>query len=396
MMLKKLDELDVRIEKFYNPVLFLFICMLFAFYEYRIIVSAVFIIIFLYYFVRKNSYFSLFTLWNILFIALCGFSLLWSYNTAQTYIETRIMIELAIISNLIIAFIDNKEKLVSLYKYLVGAGVVLIIRLAYEFPLNTWLSGRLGSTGDFNPNKIGLYLTISALCTFHFALIKNKKWFYVLFSIFTVVIVLTGSRKAFLMLVLGACLLYYLNIGRFKSRSKQLLSLVITVVLLLISYFLVMNIPVFYELLGSRLESMMLIFTGSSDLDYSSNERIKMIEVGMSLIGDSPIWGSGIGSYGLVSGFNRYSHNNYIELLVGLGVIGLILYYSMIIYVIYKLIKVINSIDGNPLLVILSLLLVMDFALVSYNGPIYQLIIALGFVAIRIIKPENSLKNFKL
>jgi len=395
-MLKKLDELDVRIEKFYNPVLFLFICMLFAFYEYRIIVSAVFIIIFLYYFVRKNSYFSLFTLWNILFIALCGFSLLWSYNTAQTYIETRIMIELAIISNLIIAFIDNKEKLVSLYKYLVGAGVVLIIRLAYEFPLNTWLSGRLGSTGDFNPNKIGLYLTISALCTFHFALIKNKKWFYVLFSIFTVVIVLTGSRKAFLMLVLGACLLYYLNIGRFKSRSKQLLSLVITVVLLLISYFLVMNIPVFYELLGSRLESMMLIFTGSSDLDYSSNERIKMIEVGMSLIGDSPIWGSGIGSYGLVSGFNRYSHNNYIELLVGLGVIGLILYYSMIIYVIYKLIKVINSIDGNPLLVILSLLLVMDFALVSYNGPIYQLIIALGFVAIRIIKPENSLKNLKL
>lgn len=384
----KISRIEVNLQSFFKFVLLVFLCMLYAFYEYRILVTALFFPIFLYYFISRRKGLSLFFLWNFLFVGLCAMSLIWSYNSEQTFIEARIMLEIAVISNLLIAFLDSKDKLVSVYKYLVYAGVLYIIRLAFEFPLSSWLAGRLGNDGNFNSNRIGLYLTISALCAFYLAQEKNKKVFYILFPIFGFVIMLTGSRKAFLMLLIGVALLFYLN--KVKTISKKVLSIPIVIVILVLGFYLAINVPFLYEILGHRVESMISLLTSSeSGLDYSSKIRSEMIETGKALFVDRPFMGYGIGSYSKLSGFGVYSHNNYIELLVGLGIIGTVLYYSIIIYIIIKLFKVRNLIDGNPLLVILLLLMVIDYALVSYNGPLYQYVIALGFATTRIIIPNR-------
>ncbi|MDD3267588.1 MAG: O-antigen ligase family protein, partial [Burkholderiales bacterium] len=130
---------------------------------------------------------------------------------------------------------------------------------------------------------------------------------------------------------------------------------------------------------------------GQNNLDISSRIRFEMIEVGKTLFLSKPFLGYGIGSFSIVSGFDAYSHNNYIELLVGLGIIGMVLYYSMIIYIIYKLFIIRKFIDGNPLLAILLSLLVIDYGLVSYNSPVYQYIIALGFISIKLFKPKSKI-----
>lgn len=378
------EILEPESRNIFQFVLLIFICMLFAYYEYRIFFSIIYAIVFLYYFLSRRKIVSPFILWNILFILLCGFSISWSYNPEQTFIETRNMIELAIISNLLIAFIDNKNKVISAYKYFIYAGIAFIIRLLYEIPLSTWLSTRLGADSDFNSNRIGLYLTISAICTLHLAQTENKKRYYMLLSLFAIVIILTGSRKAFLMLLVGIGVLYFLN--KNTNIHKKILSVPLILIILAIGYLAVMNIPIFYEILGSRLESMISIFSGEGKVDLSARTRLEMIEVGKFLFTEKPILGYGIGSYSVVSGFNAYSHNNYIELLVGLGILGAVLYYSMIVYIICKLFKDRKEKYGNPLLVILLLLMIMDYALVSYNGPVYQFVVALGFAATKVSK----------
>ncbi|WP_335341999.1 O-antigen ligase family protein [Bacillus alkalicola] len=75
--------------------------------------------------------------------------------------------------------------------------------------------------------------------------------------------------------------------------------------------------------------------------------RLNMIKWGFGWFLESPIWGYGIGNYRMllfeVIGRESYAHNNFIELLVGVGIIGFILYYFMYFYVFYNLYQLIKK-----------------------------------------------------
>lgn len=382
-----LKDKRISVQVVFYFTLFIYICMLYTFYEYRLPILSLTILIFVYYFISRKKKLSLFFVWNFLFVLLCAFSLFWSYNYSQTVIEVRNLLWIGIINNLIIAFIDDKEKINIIFKMIIFSGLVYILRLIYEFPLDTWLSGRLGGTGDFNSNRIGMYLSISGLAVFHFALMKNNKHYYLLLPVFVGVVFLTGSRKAFLMLIMGIGLLYYFNRGR--NIQKKISALITAIVITIIFYFLVMNISFLYDILGHRIESIFsVVLLESGNLDYSSRLRSQMVDIGMDLFAANPILGSGIGSYTVLSGFSTYSHNNYIELLVGLGITGVVVYYGFVLYIVLKLVKEKSSPIRNLLLVLSILFLIIDYGLVSYNGPLYQLIIALGYSGVRILKKE--------
>ncbi|WP_159454702.1 O-antigen ligase family protein [Garciella nitratireducens] len=301
------------------------------------------------------------------------------------------MIEWAIVGNLVIAYIDTKEKLIDLYRYFVIAGGALIIRLMFTFPLTIWLEGRLGSDAlGLNPNKLGVYLAISAICAMYLGKYKKQKIYYLLVFIFTVTIILTGSRKAFFMLICSLSGLFYLNAS---NLSKKLKASFLVIIVLILSYILVMTVPTLYNIAGKRIEATIHFFISEGKGDYSTRLRLEMVGVGKELFKLRPILGYGIGSYSVISRYGCYSHNNYIELLVGLGIIGTSLYYSLYIYVIIQLYKVRNEIYGNPLLIMVLTLLIIEYGLVSYNSPVYQILIAVSLAASRVLIKLN--KNIK-
>ena len=382
---RTIDKL-ISYENISKLSLCLFICVLYSFYEIRIYVELTYIILMCFYFISRGKKFTIYTAWNLLFVGICLVSNLWSIDTNASYLGARAAIEIAIIGNLLIAFIDNEEKVIFLYRCFVIAGFILVMKCIVVVPINMWGTARIGNA-IYNPNAIGLHLAISAICAVQLVNIRKKNIYYLVVCIFFVTILLTGSRKSFLFFLIGVPLLYTVNLNKI---SKKMLIIPIIFLFVLAAYKIVLNVPEFYGILGKRLEGLFNLLLGQGKVDNSTKTRINMINIGMSLFKNKPFLGYGISSYASLSGYNMYAHNNYIELLVGVGLIGTFIYYSIYAYIIFQLTKIRKKILGNNLLIIIVVLAIIEYGLVSYYGEVYQILIASSIAVIKQLKHDRD------
>ena len=141
-----------------------------------------------------------------------------------------------------------------------------------------------------------------------------------------VLLYFTASRKALLMAVFGIALYYY-----FKHPNKRFRNLLIILFGIYAAFQLVMNVPELYEAIGWRIEGMLALVTGEGVADGSALLRAQYIQVGLDAFKESPIIGYGIDNYRYINlretGHLTYSHNNFVEMLVGVGGIGFLVYY---------------------------------------------------------------------
>lgn len=380
MKIKRIDEIEINYETLCKATLLLFICFLYAFYEERIYIEILYVILFSFYFVYRRKSLTVYALWSLLVIGIAAMSIFWSSAPSESILMTRKLVEIALIGNLLIAFIDRREKIMFFYKAFVVAGIVLIIRLLLTFPISMWGTERLGNN-FFNANEIGLYLAISSIFAYQLSRYRHKSIYLVFILIFFVVIGLTGSRKAILFLFVGISALLYFNS---KSVSKKITSFILILGISVIGYKIIMNVPEFYEVLGIRLEKMINGILGEGNTDTSTMLRLSMIDTGINLFINKPNLGYGISTYSTISGFGMYSHNNYIELLVGIGIVGTLVFYSIYVYLIIRLFKFKKRVYSNPLLVGIVMLAMLEYGLVSYYNEVFQILIAVSVASLKI------------
>jgi len=140
----------------------LFIISLFALYEYRHFFEIICLLILLFYSMKKGKGITYFTVWSIIFLVIGLLSVLYSENPSHSLLMSRKLLELAVISYFLIAFIDSSSKLYFLQKIFIIAGMFMIIRLLATFPISDWGTARLGDD-MLNANTIGMYLSISSV-----------------------------------------------------------------------------------------------------------------------------------------------------------------------------------------------------------------------------------------
>lgn len=202
-------------------------------------------------------------------------------------------------------------------------------------------------------------LNLAAAFAFSIFLFFNEsnrkiKIFYLLTALLvSVVIFLTGSRKIIIYMAGVICGLF---LYRSKNIKKTISALFLIIILLLIGYFLLTQNQFLYEAMGQR------IFTDLSD-ESSAVERTLLREKGLEFFFKSPIWGNGVDSFKWVCFAGVYSHNNYIEIANGMGLIGLFIYYSYLIFIAVKLWNGRN----NRYNFLFFLILIMTFAIEYYN-----------------------------
>lgn len=109
--------------------------------------------------------------------------------------------------------------------------------------------------------------------------------------------------------------------------------------------------------------------------DKSTEHRSEFLANALDIIYEHPFTGIGLDCF---KGYNvSYSHNNYAEIFVGIGIMGVIVYYAGFIELLRK-IFILKLPLYNICIMVIILRLLLDFAIVSY----YLRTVIIVFVAL--------------
>lgn len=331
--------------------------------------------------------FSPYFMWLISFMFLGMFSILWCLNI-QVVIDVIKTLIVWVIMLLFIQFSLNMGfKFDTLLKAFLFATLINAIYVILTIDIAALGEVQLGANmlEGWNGNGIGFMMAQGAIIGWYL-LGQAKKAFSKLVLLlcvvfFAVLTMYTGSRTAFIMLI--AEFVIYICL---KSPIKIVRNMLIVAAMLVLAFYVVMNVESFYKVLGVRLEGLISLFTGKGSADSSAISRDLFIENGKIWFAENPIFGVGLNNYKVLNqvatGRFTYSHNTFIELAVDLGIVGLIWYYSIYIYltiIIFKHVK--NKHIKALLLSALIASLISQYGTVSYYGFYQNLLLFLCFYA---------------
>ena len=278
------------------------------------------------------------------------------------------------------------------YVYIRAIYLSAYLMIAYSFIVYGGISGfistlnTLGRMGGAinGENGFGLLFAEGSIASFYYLLYENKRHAWLGILLFPIFAFTSGSKKAVVFIFLGLTFLLSLKYG-IKKLYKALFAILIIII---VGYY-VIKMPAF-SVLYARIDAFL---QGTS---YTDALRERMIDRGIELFTtDHTLFGYGIDNYRVVSGFGLYSHNNYIESLVGLGLLGTILYYGMYVKGITGVIKAAKiKHEYKGFLLIMGLYVAMEYGMVTmYSKEIWILIgiaLAIADGAVNIRKPDEN------
>ena len=230
---------------------------------------------------------------------------------------------------------------------------------------------------------------------------KRNPFKLLLYGLLVVMVLLSGSKKALLILVLSVSVMYILT-----RRNKLTVTLIVVAVILVV-YQVLLAVPALYRVVGYRIEEWVQGTISMLKLDaYTLNElmdtslansdrvRYNMVFRGLEWAKEKPILGYGMANYIILYartyGNYLYAHNNYIEILVGLGIVGLVWYYSLHTWIVTRLWKPARTNRYAKIAMMLMILtLVLDFGLVSYLELPAHVVLCVAFFVARQV-PKNK------
>ncbi len=276
-----------------------------------------------------------------------------------------------------------------LLKIIMWTGVFVVLYTYYHYGLEDIVAadeeGRLEN--DFkNVNTIAMITAVSLIINFYFRLFVKKDWSIVIWIPCLMIIGATQCRKAFVMLVMGVFILYYYKQKKEKRGDMLLpLSKIIAFVVLGIIILVVLGQANVFSGLYNRMSGLVASLTGGEDVDASTMVRNAYNRIGWEQFLKTPFLGVGINNSMILisqkTGHATYLHNNYLELASCGGIIGVISYYSMFLYILFKEIKYVKF-DSSAILIIAWVLirLVVDWGSVSYCSRTTYLYLMVFFI----------------
>ena len=202
-------------------------------------------------------------------------------------------------------------------------------------------------------------------------------------------LIFSGGRKFF---IIPFVFLYIMLVLKTDKNGRKHFVKYTSLVLAfgVICYFLIMNIPVFYNAIGIRMQGAINGLLGEGEQDSSSLIRDKMRLLAIKGWIESPFMGYGFDSfkYLALKELNKfyYSHCNYTELLYNGGIFYFLLYYAIYAKLI---LDVLAKNKGTQkyrafALGVAICFLIFDFAGVTYESFPTQLMLAMAISGLNI------------
>lgn len=236
----------------------------------------------------------------------------------------------------------------------------------------TRFSGTLG-----NSNDMGVFISFSIFATTLLINFFEKNKFFKIILITYIPISLyllfqTGSRTSIL---LGFSFLILLFINYVKT-TKGFLYISGFAFLFLLGFNYLMKSDEFSEqfsFVSERFESAQETIEGTGS-ESSTELRVYFIREGLNKWMNRPVFGHGNRSFSYY--FGTYAHNNYVEILVNLGVLGFVLFYLFFLFTMFSVFKLGDrDLKIHGLFFIFSSLLFVEFGRVYNMNAIYIIMI---------------------
>lgn len=181
------------------------------------------------------------------------------------------------------------------------------------------------------------------------------------------IIVQTGSRTGFAM---GFSMLFLFFLPYFKS-IKSTITALFFIILFMATFLYMLNDDDFseqFEFVFKRFESAQETIEGTG-AEGSTEMRFFYINKGIKIWLERPFVGVGLDNFSHYH--HTYAHNNYVEILATLGLIGFILLYSFYYNIFLSFLHVKDLVFKVTGIFSLLIFLIMDFGTVSYYNAIY-------------------------
>lgn len=276
---------------------------------------------------------------------------------------------------------SSKEKLMEFIGQVIEGTLVIscIYIAAHELPYfiinfsqisRGYMRYRFGILSGINPTAAAGFFGILSVIVFYFVFIEKKHRLIYVYIMQIIVTILSGSKKGLLLIALP-WLLYFFRIGLKNWRN-----IIIFALTLLIIGIAVFKIPLLYNIVGYRILDVLselgivknAVLPESAIIDNSTTKRLGMIADAWKMFIQKPVLGWGWNAFAVLAGYGIYSHNNYLEILVSMGIVGFIIYYVMPVGLLIGSIRQKNKDRRFLCLCLIFAMLLMDISSVTIYG----------------------------
>lgn len=314
----------------------------------------------------------------LILMAVGGITMLWTPDL-DTSLVTYAVVALTIYNSYLLYYFITKYNLFNILISSVLVFSFINYSLALEIPLFKFLAYSKEAVGDIsegwggggrfsgitpNPNSLAIMLIFSIFLSLYVLDERyqfSKKLMYlhfanILLGIYT--IFLTQSKKG---LIFSFLIILLFLLLRFSIKKIAITSIICICVI-----YLVTQLGFFSSVIENsltRFSNMLAALQGMETSHGNSTQvRLEYINAGLEGFYERPVLGHGFDSFNY---YNRgYSHNNLVELLFCMGIIGTIIFYTIHMSLLTKIIR--HKLPKS-LFALLIIIVLMDTGLVSYS-----------------------------
>ncbi len=274
----------------------------------------------------------------------------------------------------------------SLFNYIFALGIVVS---PFEIYLEERLQGTVG-----NPNSLSVVMIISIFVSIVY-LAKDKEksniflYYYQYINIILALylIIMTVSRKG---IVFGFALVFLQILVSMKD-VKSFVRFAGMSAIGIVIFINFINLDDLWALYDKVMYRFNVLGEGLAHTDSragSTGIRLYLAEIGFNLFENHPLVGVGINNFKAYSPGGLYSHNNYVELLAGVGLVGSMIFYSIYIFLFQKILQIKKTDVKFIFTFFLIVLLGMDIASVSYYNKLILYTLLITFMLL-----EKNISN---
>lgn len=355
--------------------------------------------------------------WHGWFILLIGFTIYWlctKQSLSKPIFNRYTALEFIGVGLILLGIIEAG---LGIYQYVYGFNYTiriitqnpdLVASQSYQGILHALQTHRIiGSFG--NPNVYALFLAMTLPVSIYYFFKESKLIYRILLlissSIILTALAFTYSRGGIICVVVG--LIALIPIFRKQIKIQLFLGIFGLILLTAILIFVCSQVPK-SEMKSEKLETFSNRLTTPTS---TVSERLHYWSIAKQMIFDHPIFGTGIGSYGIRYGRykpvgigeSKYVHNLFLQIWVEQGLLGLLSFLGILVVLIFSTINRYRHLASNPELAfsiaifggIIAFIIDGFFGYGYYIPELYYLFcFLLGiFVVTGIRKPESEIST---